>query len=132
MIKKVLATTSIPINLSNVGNRSGIRATDDVSSIIGNVVTILITIAVIAVLFMLIFGAFEWIVSGGEKEKVANARNRITHALIGLAILGLAFVILTVVGNIIGVNVLDPASFEIPSLFKGIPTATPAVITPGA
>lgn len=118
MIKEALAATPIPIDLQSAASQSGITITGNLSKVIGNVITILITIAIIAVLFMLLFGAFEWIISGGEKEKVGNARNRITHALIGLAILGLAFVIITVVGNIIGVNILS--NFKIPSLFEGV------------
>lgn len=97
--------TAIIINLSKTGGN--INKLTDVNKVIGNAITILITIALIAVLFMLIYGAFEWIISGGDKEKVASARNRITHALIGLLILGLAFLIVTVVGTIIGVNVLQ-------------------------
>lgn len=120
MIKEALAAaTPIQINFQNVGANVGIAASSNLSVILGNAVKIILVIAVIAVLFMLIFGALEWIISGGDKEKVASARNRITHALIGLAILGLAFVILTVVGNIIGINVLDPSGFQIPSLGTG-------------
>ena len=46
------------------------------------------------VLYHLIFGALEWIQSGGDKEKVEKARKRITTAVTGLVIL---FVILMVV-----------------------------------
>lgn len=105
MIKEVLAQGT-NINLGSV-RTTGIAGGTELTKIISNAVTILITIAVVAVLFMLIFGAFEWIISGGDKEKVANARNRITHALIGLVILGLAFVIVKVVGSIIGVDVMS-------------------------
>ncbi len=46
------------------------------------------------VLYHLIFGALEWIQSGGDKEKVEKARKRITTAVTGLVIL---FVVLAVV-----------------------------------
>jgi hypothetical protein len=39
------------------------------------------------VLYNLIFGALEWIQSGGDKEKVEKARKKITTAVTGLVIL---------------------------------------------
>lgn len=100
--------TPIQVKLSGL---PGITA--DVSTVIGNAIRIIFAVATILVLFMLVFGALEWIMSGGEKEKVASARGRITNALIGLAILGLAFVIATVAGGIIGIDIFN---VSIPSL----------------
>lgn len=107
MVKEVFAADPIKFNLGNVGGNVGIPGGTSVGLIIGNAIKIIMMVALIAVLAMLIFGAFEWIISGGEKEKVASARGRITNALIGLAILGLAFVIVTVAGNLVGINVFD-------------------------
>ncbi|TRZ51301.1 hypothetical protein D4R99_04540, partial [bacterium] len=57
------------------------------------------------ILYML-WGAFDWIASGGEKEKILKAQNKITNALIGIV---LVFVVLTVfnllAGNILGIVV---------------------------
>ena len=62
---------------------------------------------IIAGLFMLtylLWGAFDWIVSGGEKEKITKAQNKITNAVIGIIII---FVVLTafniLAGNILGI-----------------------------
>ncbi|MDD2822584.1 MAG: hypothetical protein PHQ59_00750 [Candidatus Daviesbacteria bacterium] len=119
MIQEVLAAVSptpIVVDLANVG--VGIPADTSVGLIIGNAIRIIMMIALIGVLAMLIFGAFQWIVSGGEKEKVASARGRITNALIGLAILGLAFVIVTVAGNLVNINIFD---IKIPNLANPAP-----------
>ncbi|MDP3758412.1 MAG: hypothetical protein Q8Q86_01725, partial [Candidatus Daviesbacteria bacterium] len=64
-------------------------------------------------LFMLIIGAFQWITSGGDKEGVESARKRITHALIGFAILALAFLIVQVVGQVVNINILDIQSLPV-------------------
>ena len=45
-----------------------------------------------------------WIKEGGDKEAVGKARGRILNALIGLVILGVAFVIVRVAGVIVGVD----------------------------
>lgn len=74
--------------------------------------TVSFMVAVLLVLAMLIWGAFEWITSGGDKDAVAKARNRIISALIGLAVLAIAFALFQVSGQFLGFNVLD---FTIPS-----------------
>lgn len=83
---------------------SGITAGTDPSVILKNVTQIIFTVAILLVLFYLILGAFNWITSGGDKEKIKGARGTIIHALVGLAILALAFVIMTVAGNILNVS----------------------------
>lgn len=69
---------------------------------IGNFLTIALAVAVLVVLVMLIIGAYEWITSGGDKEAVAKARNRIINALIGLVILAVAFALARLAGQIAG------------------------------
>lgn len=105
---------AISVDLTNAGGNTGIGKNTELGTVISSSITIIVTLAIVVFLFMIIFGAFEWIISGGEKEKVGNARNRITHALIGLVILGLAFLIVTVVSNIIGIPILS--NLQIPSL----------------
>ena len=80
---------------------------------INKAITLAFIIAVIAVLIMLVWGAIQWIFSGGEKEAVAGARNRIIHALIGLAILAVAFALARVAGQFLGFDIFG--TFTIPS-----------------
>lgn len=79
---------------------------------ISNAISLIFIFAVIAVLIMLIWGAFEWITSGGDKEAVGKARNRILNALIGMAILAVAFAIFKVAGQFLG---FDTLNFTIPT-----------------
>ena len=75
-------------------------------------------IAVVVVLVMLVWGAIQWIFSGGEKEAVASARGRIINALIGFAILAVAFAIAQVAAQFLGFPSIT--DFQIPG-----PTRTP-------
>ena len=59
-----------------------------------------IGLGAIAVLVFFIWGAIEWITSGGDKGKLESARNRITQAVIGLIILVSSFVILGFVNDL--------------------------------
>lgn len=79
----------------------------DLGKFINNIITLVFILAIIIVLFMLIWGALEWITSGGEKEAVAGARNRIISALIGLAVLSVAFALANVAGQFLGFDILS-------------------------
>lgn len=80
-----------------------------------NVLTLSFGIAVLVVLVMLIWGAFEWISSGGDKEAVGKARNRIINALIGLAVLAVAFALTKVAAQFLGFS-LESIPIPTPNL----------------
>ncbi len=69
----------------------------DAKTITGNAVNILFAITVIFVLFYLIYGGIQWTMSGGDKQKVAAARNRIIYAIIGLVIVLFSIFIVNVI-----------------------------------
>ncbi|MBI2314685.1 hypothetical protein HYU93_01330 [Candidatus Daviesbacteria bacterium] len=62
--------------------------------------------------------AFEWITSGGDKEAVGKARGRIINALIGLAVLAVAFALANVAARFTGLNLFD---LTIPAPDRGAP-----------
>jgi len=84
----------------------------DINEFINNILILVFIVAIVAVLFMLVWGALQWIFSGGEKEAVASARNRIIHALVGLAILAIAIAVARLAGQFLGVDLFT--KFEIP------------------
>lgn len=73
-----------------------------ISKVLSILVDLIYVIAGIVFLFMIVISAFQWITSGGDKEAVGAARKRLTHAIIGIALMALAGVIITVLGKIIG------------------------------
>lgn len=79
----------------------------DLGKFVSNVLTLAFAIALLVVLVMLVWGAFEWITSGGDKEAVGKARNRIVNALIGLAVLAVAFALATVAGQFLGFKLTE-------------------------
>lgn len=92
---KVFAQQTISISTPAQGYKN-------LGAFIGNVLTVLFAIAALVVLFMLVWGAYEWIVSGGDKEAVGKARGRILNALIGLAVLAVAFALAVVAAQFLG------------------------------
>jgi hypothetical protein len=69
-------------------------------------------------MIMIIWGAVDWIFSGGDKEKIAGARKRITQSIIGLVLLSSAFVIMLVLGQILGIGSLYSGQFTIKGLLE--------------
>lgn len=78
---------------------------DLVSSVVG-VMTIF---ASIWFLFQILYAGYEWISAGGDTKKIASARDRITHAFMGLVIVVGSWSLLAVAGQFFGYDTLiDP------------------------
>lgn len=88
-----------------------IPGVDPTKTSVGGLITSALQIvfigAALAVLIYLVIGAFKWITSGGDKDAIGKARGTIVNALIGLFILALAFFITVLVGQIVGINLID-------------------------
>lgn len=108
-IENVFGKIQAPSQLN--GLRTGSAGLSDFLS---RIITIIYSVASVAVIFMILQGAFQIITSGGDKEKVSQARNRITYAIIGLVLLALAFVIIRVVGALTGFNLFHSQLISTP------------------
>jgi len=84
-----------------------------VVSIVSGLITLALIVAAVIFFFMLLIGGVQWIMSGGDKQNVENARNRITNALIGLVIVFAAWAIGALMETFFGVNIF---SLTLPSL----------------
>lgn len=73
-----------------------------ISQFLSNFVALLFSIAAIVLIFMILWGAFEWLTSGGDKEKLSSAQKRIINAFIGIILFAVAFAIIRVVGVFTG------------------------------
>ncbi len=57
---------------------------ESVVKIVGFGIRVFILVATLTMLIYLLWGAYDWIISGGEKEKITKARSKMTNAVIGL------------------------------------------------
>lgn len=73
-----------------------------ISDFLSRLVILIFSIATIALIFMILWGAFEWLVSGGDKEKLSSAQKRIINAIIGIILFAIAFAIIRVLGTFTG------------------------------
>lgn len=58
---------------------------------------------ILAVVFVIVSG-IQWVLSGGDKQKLQNARNRLTYSIIGLIVIVASFLIVSVVIQLLGGN----------------------------
>ena len=82
-------------------------AITDLGTLIQGVVQGAILVAALLVFLYLIWGGIQWITSGGDKAKTQEARDRITAALVGLAVVAAAWAIMLIIQYFFGISVLD-------------------------
>lgn len=104
--EKLAFNLAQPAGLGISKDSSGASVEKVIENIVVNVVSILFAVGGIGVVVYFVWGAVDWIFSGGDKEKVANARKKMTHAIIGLILLSISFVFINLVGEIVGFNPL--------------------------
>lgn len=95
--------------------------------LVNNILGIVMVIAVLLLLLYLIWGAIDWITSGGDKGKTEKARDKMTGATIGILILSAVIVIFMAIQRFLGISVL---SFNGSCAIGGTtaPTQSPAPI----
>ena len=76
-------------------------------SIVSGVIGIFLTIGVLIFFFQFLLGGISWITSGGDENKVKEARDKIQNALIGLVIVFSIFAIIKLIGYVFGITELE-------------------------
>lgn len=87
-----------------------------VSGIVSGAISLVMLVVAIVFFFILIMGGLRWVMSEGDQKNVEGARNQITNALIGLAIVFAAFAIMKLIETIFGISLLG--GITIPTINK--------------
>lgn len=87
------------------------------ANLISKTLGIITIIAGVSFLFYFMFGAVNWITSGGDAQKAAAARNTILNAVIGLIITVIAYPAILLISQLIGVPLENPSEL-FTQLFK--------------
>lgn len=100
-IKDVFGSISPPPELQKfIGTDT--TGASGISKFLSNGITLFYSIAGIVLLFMILWGAFDWMTSEGDKEKVASAQKKILNAIIGIILFAVAFATIQVLGTFTG------------------------------
>ncbi|MCX6817061.1 MAG: hypothetical protein NTZ93_04290 [Candidatus Beckwithbacteria bacterium] len=117
-----LAVTPFKLNLGTFGPKTpgGYQPTNnvaaDLSWVVSNILGIITAIAGLTFLFWFVFGAFNWIVSGGDPQKAQTAKATLTNAFLGLVITVIAYPVALLFSKLLGIPLAEPQEL-IKSLF---------------
>ena len=79
----------------------------DFETLFNSVLSFVMVIATLLVFMFLIWGAFNWITSGGDKAKVDAARQKLVAAVVGLIIVAASYAILLLAIQFLGFTSLN-------------------------
>ncbi|MCL4363977.1 pilin [Patescibacteria group bacterium] len=75
---------------------------DNIGTLVSRVLQFLLPLAGVVLLFVFIWGGYDFMMSQGNPEQVKNARAKITTGLIGFVILILSYFIVRLLATIFG------------------------------
>ncbi len=114
-MQQLLAQIRNPVLPPVIGGGNPESGGEALGRIVGNLVGALFIAGFLLTFMQLLLGGISWITAGGDKQKLQEARDKITNAIMGLIIVGAAFALTTLVGQFFG---LDLANLTIPSVGK--------------
>lgn len=88
----------------SVRNLSG---TEFFNKLLPNLIGLSFIVGAIIFVAIIIVGAIQWIISGGDKAGIESAKGKITNAVIGLVILLSLFAIIYVLENFFGIKLIE-------------------------
>ena len=104
LISKVYAAPGAPdLSIAKPDN----VAITNIGTLISGAVKGSLLVAALLVFAYLIMGGIQWITSGGDKGKTQEARDKITAALVGLAVVASAWAVMLIIQYFFGISVLD-------------------------
>jgi hypothetical protein len=112
-----------PVLPDIIGNPTVAKGGTAVGLLIGNITGGIMIIAFLLAFFYLLTGAISWITSGGDKGQLEAARNKITHAIIGVIIIASVWAIMNILAPFLGITFPD---LPIPTISN---SSVPAAVT---
>lgn len=103
------------------GLDTSVTAFTSIGMLLSTLVTAAIIVAGLAAFIFLIVGGFQYLTSGGDKAAAQAARDRITYAIMGLAIVVAAVAVIQVLGAVFGFNITGTIKWPGPTKTVGAP-----------
>jgi hypothetical protein len=85
-----------PIQIQGGRNMPELRGNASLENFVGTGFNLLILAAVVLCLLYFIWGGINWLMSEGDKQKIASARQKLIYSILGLAIVFMAFLMINV------------------------------------
>ncbi len=68
----------------------------------------IVIVGSLAFLLYLVWGGIQWLMSGGDKTKVEEAKAKISNAIMGLAVLVISYAVVLFIEAVFKINILKP------------------------
>jgi hypothetical protein len=81
-------------------------ADKDLGQYLGDLLSGIFIIGALAVFILLVWGAFEWIMAGGEKANLEKARGKMTGGVIGFVVLAGTIAIFRLIETVFHLNII--------------------------
>lgn len=113
MIKSILKITSSPAFADALSDQISSSVTDitnqqNLEGVVNTLVKISIPMGVLAAVGLMVYAAFIMISSQGNPEKLTEAREVATNAIIGFALVALSVAILLLIQNTLKIPTITP------------------------
>ncbi|OGK10361.1 hypothetical protein A2767_02805 [Candidatus Roizmanbacteria bacterium RIFCSPHIGHO2_01_FULL_35_10] len=83
---------------------SGPGKINNLADLVNRVVTFLIPLAAVILLFVFIWGGYDYIMSQGAPDKIKSAQAKFTTGIIGLVLLLLSYIVVRTISGIFGLG----------------------------
>lgn len=77
------------------------------SAIVSNIIAVITIFAGLSFLIWFVIGAFTWITSADDAQKLSQAKNQMSSAIVGLVIVIITVPIVYVIGKVFGLDILN-------------------------
>jgi len=104
-----LGSFTPPTTAYSEDSETGTVALSNLELFVSNIIAFLTTLGALFFVINFIIGAFQWIVSSGDKGKLESARNQMMYGALGMIIIIASYSILGLLSSLIGLDLLNPA-----------------------
>jgi hypothetical protein len=95
-------------NLYEINNKAGLSGTtSDPGELINKILPYVFGAAGIAILIYLVMGGLQLMLSRGDPKAMQAAQGKITNAFIGFTIIIVSFVLVRLIGQLLGISVFS-------------------------
>lgn len=92
----------------NLGSGTIEGAAGAFTKILSNVIGVMTVIAGLWFMFQFIIGGYGYMTAGEDPQKMGNATKKITSSLIGLVVIVAAYAVISLLGSMLGFDILNP------------------------
>lgn len=108
-VQQGLINTANNAGLTDQTNPDEINSKDDIRNMITQIVGYILAMVGVILLVQIIFAGYSWMMSGGNEEKIKKAKGKIVNSIIGIAIIMVAYVLVsTIFGLLVQVTQTVP------------------------